>query len=168
MTFSPSDSKIYAPLFSEPQIAEIFSDEQFVRYLLTVEAALAKAQSQLDMIPTAAAAKIIAEANELSVDFDALQTGVEQAGVLIVELIQQFRAQVGTEAADYVHWGATTQDIVDTALVLQLRAALAVIEPTLLDVIRSSVAPPAAFGRDQTAFVGGAVWRCGRYVGCIG
>jgi 3-carboxy-cis,cis-muconate cycloisomerase len=137
MTFSPSDSKIYAPLFSEPQIAEIFSDEQFVRYLLTVEAALAKVQSQLDMIPTAAAAKIIAEANELSVDFDALQTGVEQAGVPIVELLRQLRAQVDAETADYVHWGATTQDIVDTALVLQLRTALEIIEPTLLDIIRN-------------------------------
>ena len=137
MTFSPSDSKIYAPLFSEPQIAEIFSDEQFVRYLLAVEAALARVQGQLNIIPAEAAAKIISAADKLEVDFDALQTGVEQAGVPIVELVRQLRAQAGREAADYVHWGATTQDIVDTALVLQLQAALGVIEPTLLEVIRN-------------------------------
>ena len=88
MSFSPSDSKIYAPLFSEPQMAEIFSDEQFVRYLLAVEAALAKVQGQLDIIPTEAAAKIISAANKLDVDFDALQIGVEQAGVPIVELVR--------------------------------------------------------------------------------
>jgi len=137
MTFSPSDSKIYAPLFSEPQIAEIFSDEQFVRNLLAVEAALARVQGQLDVIPTEAAAKIISTTDKLDIDFGALQTGVEQAGVPIVELVRQLRAQVGAETADYVHWGATTQDIIDTALVLQLRAALAVIEPTLLDAIRN-------------------------------
>jgi len=136
MTFAPSDSKIYASLFSEPQITEIFSDEQFVQYLLDVEAALAKVQGRLDIIPTKAAAIIVAATDKLAIDFDALQTGVEQAGVPIVELVRQLRVQVGNEAADYVHWGATTQDIVDTALVLQLRAALAIIEPTLLGVIR--------------------------------
>ena len=82
MTFSPSDSKIYGPLFSDPQIVEIFSDEQLVRNLLAVEAALAKVQGQLDIIPIEAAAKIISAADKLEVDFEALQTGVEQAGVV--------------------------------------------------------------------------------------
>jgi len=91
MTFSPSDSKIYALLFSDPQIAEIFSDEQLVRYFLNVEAALAEVQGQLDIIPTEVAAKIISAAEKLDVDFETLQIGVEQAGVPIVELVRQLR-----------------------------------------------------------------------------
>ena len=139
MPFSPTDSTIYAPLFSDPSLANIFSDQQFVRDMLTVEAALAEVQGRLGVIPKAAAETIAAEAAALTVDFEALQAGVEQAGVPIIELVRQLRGQVGPEAADYVHWGATTQDIVDTALVLQMRAALEQIEPVLLAVITNLV-----------------------------
>jgi 3-carboxy-cis,cis-muconate cycloisomerase len=137
MTFSPTDSKIYAPLFSDLNTAAIFSDEQFVRYLLEVEVALATVQGRLGVIPAEAAEKIASGASALQVDFDRLQAGTEKAGLPIIELIRQLRAQVGGEAASYVHWGATTQDIMDTALVLQLRAALGVIEPKLLRLIKN-------------------------------
>ncbi|MCB0198393.1 MAG: 3-carboxy-cis,cis-muconate cycloisomerase, partial [Anaerolineae bacterium] len=62
MPFSPTDSTIYAPLFSDPSLANIFSDQQFVRDMLTVEAALAEVQGRLGVIPEAAAAKIVAGA----------------------------------------------------------------------------------------------------------
>jgi 3-carboxy-cis,cis-muconate cycloisomerase len=137
MTFSPTDSKIYASLFSDPNLAALFSDEQFVRYLLAVEAALAATQGRLDVIPAEAAGKIVAGVSTLRVDFEALQTGTEQAGLPIIELLRQLRTQVGREVSGYVHWGATTQDIMDTALVLQIRAALEVIEPLLADVIKN-------------------------------
>ncbi|MCB9106843.1 MAG: 3-carboxy-cis,cis-muconate cycloisomerase [Anaerolineales bacterium] len=135
MPFSPTDSTIYAPLFSDPSLANIFSDQQFVRDMLTVEATLAEVQGRLGVIPEAAVEKIVAGVSALTVDFDALRKGVEQAGVPIIELVRQLRGQVGPDAAGYVHWGATTQDIVDTALVLQMRAALEQIEPVLLAVI---------------------------------
>lgn len=128
MTFSPSDSKIYAPLFSDPDMMAVFSDEQYVRYLLAVEAALAKIQGRLGVIPAEAAAKIVAGTEALHVDFEALQAGTEKAGLPIIELLRQLRQQVGTEAAGYVHWGATSQDIMDTALVLQIRSGLSLIE----------------------------------------
>jgi 3-carboxy-cis,cis-muconate cycloisomerase len=137
MTFSPTDSKIYAPLFSDPNVAAVFSDEQFVRYLLAVEAALAKIQGELGVIPAEAAQKIVAGAAALPVDFEALQVGTEKVGLPIIELLQQLREQVGTEAASYVHWGATTQDIMDTALVLQIQSALSLIEARLQRLINN-------------------------------
>lgn len=137
MTFSPADSKIYAPLFSDPDLAEIFSDEGFVRYLLEVEAALANVQGRLGMIPAEAAEKIAAEAAALQVDFERLRRGTEAAGFPIIELLRQLRTQVGKEAAPYVHWGATTQDIMDTALVLQIQTALEIIEANLLRLIKN-------------------------------
>lgn len=137
MTFSPTGSKIYAPLFSDPETAAIFSDEQFVRYLLEVEAALATVQGRLGVIPVEAAEKIVSGAAAMKIDFEQLQAGTEKAGLPIIELIRQLRAQVAGEAASYVHWGATTQDIMDTALVLQLRAALGVIEPELLRLVKN-------------------------------
>jgi len=147
MAFSPTDSKIYAPLFSDPDMAAIFSDEQFVRTLLEVEATLARAQSRLGVIPAAAAQQITSAATKLQVDFERLQVGVEKAGLPIIELVRQLRVQVGAEAASYVHWGATTQDIMDTALVLQIRAALSLNEAKLLRLIKN-LAEMAARHRD--------------------
>jgi len=137
MAFSPTDSKIYAPLFSDPDIAAIFSDEQFVRYMLEVEAALATVQGRLGVIPAQAAEKITAGAAAFQVDVEQLQAGVEKAGFPVIDLISQLRAQVGGDDASYVHWGATTQDIMDTALILQLQAALSLLEIKLLRLIKN-------------------------------
>ncbi|MFN8457036.1 MAG: 3-carboxy-cis,cis-muconate cycloisomerase [Anaerolineae bacterium] len=137
MTFSPADSKIYASLFSDPDLAAIFSDEQVVRYWLDVEAVLTRVQGRLGVIPAEAAEQIAAGAATFQADFPALQSGVDQAGVPILELLRQLRAHVGGTAAGYVHWGATTQDIMDTALILQIRDALHSTEQTLQSVIKN-------------------------------
>ncbi|MEP7285295.1 MAG: 3-carboxy-cis,cis-muconate cycloisomerase [Chloroflexota bacterium] len=120
-----------AQLFSDPQIAAEFSDEQFTRYALTVEAALAKVQADLGIIPADAAQAIIAGAASLKVDSEQLRNATEKDGIPIIDLVRQLRAHVGGEAASYVHWGATTQDIMDTALVLQIRSSLSHIESRL-------------------------------------
>lgn len=137
MTFSPTDSNIYALLFSNLALARVFSDEQFVQYLLEVEAALAAVQGRLGVIPAKAAEKIAGSLSRLHIDFEALQAGTETAGLPMIELLRQVRAQVGREAAGYVHWGATTQDMIDTTLVLQIRAALDLFEPLLAGVIKN-------------------------------
>lgn len=127
MAFFPADSKVFAPLFSDPDVAAIFSDEHFVRCLLEVEAALARAQGRRGVIPAGAGERIAAAAAGMPVDFERLRTGTEKAGFPVIALVQQLREQVGGDAASYVHWGATTQDIVDTALVLQIRSAVDVL-----------------------------------------
>ena len=137
MPASPSDSRIFAPLFNSSAMAEIFSDEHFVRCLLEVEGSLARVQGQLGVIPAEAAEQIASQAGTLSVDFDGLRSGTEQAGFPVIELVRQLRAHVGNDTADYVHWGATTQDVMDTALVLQIRAAIAILEPGLKTLIQS-------------------------------
>lgn len=137
MPASPSDSRVFAPLFNSSAMAEIFSDEQFVRCLLEVEGSLARVQGQLGVIPAEAAEQIASQAGTLSVDFDQLRSGTERAGFPVIELVRQLRAHVGNDTADYVHWGATTQDVMDTALVLQIRAAIAILEPGLKTLIQS-------------------------------
>jgi 3-carboxy-cis,cis-muconate cycloisomerase len=137
MPVSPSDSRIFAPLFNSSAMSEIFSDEQFVRCLLEVEGSLARVQGQLSVIPAGAAEQIASQAATLSVDFDQLRSGTERAGFPVIELVRQLRAHVGNDTADYVHWGATTQDVMDTALVLQIRAAIAILEPGLKTLIQS-------------------------------
>ncbi|MCL4264870.1 MAG: 3-carboxy-cis,cis-muconate cycloisomerase [Anaerolineae bacterium] len=131
MAFSPTDSQLYAPLFGDAEMAALFSDEAFLGQMLVVEATLAVVEGRLGIIPPAAAAQIAAAAAELTVDMAQMQVGMEKAGVPVIELVRQLRAQVGHPAADYVHWGATTQDVMDTAVILQSRAALSLLQSRL-------------------------------------
>ena len=137
MAGSPTDSSLFSPLFSDNEVAEQFSDTEFVRAMLEVESALAAAQGRLGVIPAEAATKIVAAAARVEVDFERLRTGVEKSGVPVIELVRQLHVQVSEEAADYVHWGATSQDIVDTARVLQIRDALTILESRLGNIIQN-------------------------------
>lgn len=140
MPFSPSDSEIFAPLFRDDELAAIFSDAQFVRELLRVEGALARAQGTLGLIPTDAAETIYRTCSTAMIDLKALARGVERDGLPITALIKEIQTQVGSDAASYVHFGATTQDIMDTAFVLQSRDALTHLENQLRNVIRALAA----------------------------
>jgi 3-carboxy-cis,cis-muconate cycloisomerase len=135
MTISPSDSKIFGPQFNHAAIAEIFSDRRYVREMLAVEAALTRVLGKLDVIPAEAAERIVKATADLEVDLDQLREGTERSGFPVIALTRQLRAEVGDDAQRYVHWGATTQDIMDTARVIQIRDALDVIEDELQKVI---------------------------------
>lgn len=133
MTISPAGSELFSHLFSDPEITAIFSDESLVQAMVKVEVALAKVQGRMGVIPAEAAEEIAAA--ELEVDVEQLRSGVEKSGVPVIDLVRQLRMQVAPRAADYLHWGATTQDIMDTAAVLQYRAALDLIQAYLNDLI---------------------------------
>lgn len=137
MTFSPADSPLFSTLFGDDEVAAQLDDGQFVQRMLDVEVALATVQGQLGIIPNEAAAQIKIAASTLDVDFEQMRAGLEKAGVPVIELVRQLRTQAGETAADFVHWGATTQDIMDTARVLQIRAVLAILEQALSDVIHN-------------------------------
>jgi 3-carboxy-cis,cis-muconate cycloisomerase len=106
---------------------EIWSPRATVQAMLDVEAALARASALHRVIPPGAVEAIVAACNADNIDADALMTGAQAGGNLAIPLVKQLTAVVkasDTEAAKYVHWGATSQDIIDTGVVLQLRAAL--------------------------------------------
>ncbi len=132
---SAHDSRILGPLFAEPAIAALFDDTATVRAMALVEAALARAEAATGSIPPLAAARIAEAAGTFVADLDALGRGTEQSGVAVIDFVAQFRAHVGGDAAQWVHWGATSQDIVDTALVLQLRDAITLIADRLDRVV---------------------------------
>jgi 3-carboxy-cis,cis-muconate cycloisomerase len=137
MTASLSDSTLLTGLFSDPEIAAIFSDQQFVRMMLHVEAALAQAEVQLGIIPAEAGKRITEAAEKLEVNFDGLHISTESHGFPVIELVRQLRKAVGGDNASYVHWGATTQDIIDTARVLQTRSALGILENRRVTLARN-------------------------------
>jgi 3-carboxy-cis,cis-muconate cycloisomerase len=122
---------------NDADMAAVFSDEQFIKYMLQVEIALANVQTTLKIIPAEASQHIAQGAAKLQVDMQRLQTGIDTSGVPIIDLVQQLREAVVSESASYVHWGATSQDIMDTALVLQIRTALERLEKQMTDLIHN-------------------------------
>jgi 3-carboxy-cis,cis-muconate cycloisomerase len=132
---TPLDSAIFGPLFTDDEISSLLSDDAFVRELVEVEVALARAEARAGVIPEKAAeqiGKVIAD----KIDRAALAKGTVRSGFPIIALVQELRKQVGPDAAPFVHWGATTQDIMDTACVLQLRAATKVLKARLGEITR--------------------------------
>jgi 3-carboxy-cis,cis-muconate cycloisomerase len=129
-------SQIFGGVFADPAVVELLSDRAYVRRLLEVEAALARAQAELGIIPGEAADAIERAAATLEVDLAALAAGVRRDGVPVVALIEQLRSVLGPEVAPFVHRGATTQDIVDTAAVLAARSVLAHLDAGLGQLAR--------------------------------
>src|SRR6516162_1539328 len=129
------DSAIFADMFGTPAMRAVFGDEAFLTRCIEVEAALARAQSRLGIIPAEAAAAISqaerAVANgQVALDLTRLKNETETVGYPILPLVRQL-ADLAGDAGRYLHWGATTQDIMDTAAVLQIRAGLGLIEEDL-------------------------------------
>ena len=100
---------------------EVFSDSRSSARYVEVEVALAKAEARCGVIPAEAAEEIAKRTDVSALDFDLLRQETDIVGYPILPLVHQMVKQCG-EAGRYVHWGATTQDIMDTAVVLQIRA----------------------------------------------
>ncbi len=127
------DSVLFRDMFGTAEMRAVFTDEALVGRYIEAEVALARAQARLGVVPQEAAKAIEAAAKSITIDFDKLRHETEIVGYPILPLVHQLSAAAG-EAGRYVHWGATTQDIMDTANVLQIRAALAIVTRDLREV----------------------------------
>jgi 3-carboxy-cis,cis-muconate cycloisomerase len=121
------DSLLFRDAFGTAAMREVFSDFATVTRYAEVEVALAKAEARCGVIPAEAAAEIARRTDVAALDFALLKQETDNVGYPILPLVHQMVKQCGA-AGRYVHWGATTQDIMDTAVVLQIRAGLAVVE----------------------------------------
>ncbi|MBY6165527.1 class-II fumarase/aspartase family protein [Pseudooceanicola nitratireducens] len=132
-TLSPmtaTDSPLFGTGFSSNEMRALFSPEAYVAHCVEVEVALARVQAKLGLIPDGAAMGIEAAAKTCSFDMDRLARETEIVGYPILPIVEQLSAHAG-ESGRYLHWGATTQDIMDSATVLQIRSALDLIETGL-------------------------------------
>jgi 3-carboxy-cis,cis-muconate cycloisomerase len=133
------DSAIYRDFFGTPAMRAIWSDEALVARYVEVEVALAQAEARVGVIPADAAKEIAAKADATKMDLAKLKSETDIVGYPIIGIVHQMAKQCG-EAGGFVHWGATTQDIMDTATVLQLRAALDIVDAELTAVEKALVA----------------------------
>jgi 3-carboxy-cis,cis-muconate cycloisomerase len=121
------DSILFRDAFGTPAMREVFSDFSLITRYAEVEIALARAEARCGVIPAQAAEEIAKRTDVSTLDFELLRQETDIVGYPILPLVHQMAKQCG-DAGRYVHWGATTQDIMDTAVVLQIRAGLAIIE----------------------------------------
>lgn len=120
---TPPGFGVFGDLFSTPDMRAIFSEEAWFARMVDVESALARAEASTGIIPDKAGKEIDVACRSLTLDFARLKTETENTGYPVMPLVRQIASASG-ESAGYVHWGATTQDIMDTALVLQMRSGL--------------------------------------------
>ena len=138
MAASPFDAAIYRELLQDDEVAELFNDAAELRAMIRVEAALAKVQGELGLIPLDSANAIERGIVAAQIDPASLATATRRDGVPVPALVAALRAAVDSpEHAQYLHWGATSQDIMDTGLMLRLREICDLVERRLLSLLQA-------------------------------
>jgi 3-carboxy-cis,cis-muconate cycloisomerase len=131
MPSSLIDSAVFRDIFSTEAMRRVFSDENRVQKYLDFEAGLAKAQARLGIIPNEAGEEIVRHCNVSEIDFAKLKTETERIGYPVLPVVQQLVGLCKDGLGEWCHWGATTQDITDSATVMQIREGLALVEADL-------------------------------------
>lgn len=132
----PSD-RLFAPIFVPPALREAVSDRAWLAALLEVERALAAAEARAGVIPAEAAEAIAAACRADDFDPEALALEGRRAGNPVEPLARALATAAGPEAGRYVHWGATSQDVLDSASALVARGALDLVVADLDGVARA-------------------------------
>lgn len=132
-------STLWGSMFGTVEMRALFTDAAMVQRYLDVEAALARAQAGLGIIPAGAATAITEAAQVARIDWDRLSARTQIVGYPILPLVEQLSGWADGGLGQYSHWGATTQDIMDTADVLQIRDALDLIAADL-DAVAAALA----------------------------
>lgn len=124
MTVSPFDHPLLSSLLGDEETARHFSVEAEIAAMLAFERALAQAEAENGVVGRDAAAAIVAALSSFRPDTGLLRAGVAKDGVMVPELVRQIRMAVGEAHGASVHFGATSQDVIDTALVLRLKSVV--------------------------------------------
>ena len=141
------DSAVFRDIFTTPAMRGVWSDENRVQKYLDFEAALARAQGRLKIIPQEAAVEIVKHCNAKLIDMAKLKEATERIGYPVLPVVQQLVKLCKDKLGEWSHWGATTQDVTDTATVLQMREALDLLEKDI-DGICAALAALAKKYRD--------------------
>jgi 3-carboxy-cis,cis-muconate cycloisomerase len=128
------DSLIFRDIFGTAAMRKVFSDENRVQRYLDIEAALARGQARLGIIPKEAADEICRHCSASEFDFELLKKQTERIGYPVLPVVQQLVKKCRDGLGEWCHWGATTQDITDTATVLQISEALDLVEAELVAI----------------------------------
>jgi len=125
------DSRIFGNIFGTDAMRGVWSDENRTACYVAIEKALAVVQGRLGIIPQEAADEIVSKCDITNIDMEKLRAQTERIGYPILGVVSQLNALCRDKLGEYCHWGATTQDITDTATVMQIREGLALVDADL-------------------------------------
>jgi 3-carboxy-cis,cis-muconate cycloisomerase len=141
------DSLFLKDLYGTAEMRLVFDDMHFLQKWLEVEAALAQAEAELGIIPEAAAREIARCAVADELDVSRIKRLIDQTVHPIVPLIRVLQDACSGDVGEYIHWGATTQDIMDTAMILQAQEAAAILDERL-EVLSDALGRLASVNKD--------------------
>ncbi|TNM63357.1 3-carboxy-cis,cis-muconate cycloisomerase [Aliirhizobium smilacinae] len=146
MAISAFDHPFLCGLFGDEEVAVHLSAEADITAMLAFEAALARAEAKAGIVPAAAADRITEVCRSFRPDMEQLKIAVATDSVVVPELVRQLRRAIGDEEAQYLHVGATSQDVIDTSLMLRMKTILSLLASRVERVIGRLDQLDRAFG----------------------
>jgi 3-carboxy-cis,cis-muconate cycloisomerase len=134
MSVSPFDHPFLSGFLGDAEIAAQFSAEADIKAMIAFELSLAEVESDKGLIPTSAATAIASTLAHFVPDIEKLREAAARDGVIVPELVSQMRVTVGQPHGEYLHLGATSQDVIDTSLTMRLKIVLGILTRRLDDV----------------------------------
>ncbi|TPW31161.1 3-carboxy-cis,cis-muconate cycloisomerase [Martelella alba] len=149
MSYSAFDHPVLSGLVGDDEVAACFSFDAEVKAMLAFEAALAEAEARVGAIPQDAADRIAAVCAGFAPDIGSLRQATSRDGIVVPDLVRQLRLAVGGDAAAYVHFGATSQDVIDTSLMMRLSTVSSLFLDRLDHLFQRIDTLDARFGANQ-------------------
>lgn len=138
MPSSILDSNYYQDMFGTAAMRDVFNDDMRLQAWIQTEIALAQAQEDLNVIPKGVAQTLREKGKIENLDLMQMKTDFDRVGFPILPFVKQLNKACGPEAAKYIHYGATTQDILDTGTVLQMKTGIQIIEDELTAIVQAT------------------------------
>ena len=126
MSYTLEQASLLSPYLGDEEIAALFSTEADIAAMLKFEQCLAEAQAETGLIPHVSAAAIANAIKSISLDITLLRSGIARDGMAVPNLVAQLRASLPDSAKEHLHFGSTSQDVIDTSLMIRSRAAFAI------------------------------------------
>lgn len=136
MSLSPLDNRLHQGLLGDPVIVALLGEEAELAAMIRVESALARVEMRLGIIPRAAGEALVEALARAVLDPAELAAGIARDGLIPPAFVSVLRAQLPKEAGAWLHWGMTSQDLTDLALILRLRDILQILDRRLAALIR--------------------------------
>ncbi len=151
MSFTYSPAPLLSGYLGDREVAACFSPKVDLSAMAVFEAALARACAQVGLIPAEAAGRIANACAIYEPDLPAIAVAIGRDGVAVPEMLRQLREQLRTDDAPHLHFGATSQDVIDTSLMLRLKPVMAKLKARVSECIAALIALDARFGKRTLA-----------------
>lgn len=139
MNFHPMTYQLYGDKFATPEMKAVFAEQNYLQKILDVEMALAEAESELGLIPSSVVPLLKEQGRAEMIDLQKVKEVQKKVGHYLVSILKVWEENCPGESGQFIHYGATTQDIIDTAMVMLIREALTLVHSDLNAILKATL-----------------------------